>query len=217
MGGPNAGNANYANRAAVIELDYCAGGTIDGVNLSGAYNCGTAAPLSFSGGGGAGAFAQARVNVDGTIHSVEVLCGGSAYATPPTVIIGGSGSSAVLTASVGSGLVTSIAVTNPGTGYVPANCPVAIRYHTARRVSIGAIFFNSGFADTSPLYPWIVRKTGANSGSGVQVKNDCSFKTAAQGNTAFLAKTKAYGFTHALVEYDSAGAQVAYVYTPPLY
>lgn len=48
---------------------------------------------------------------------IIVTNGGSGYTSIPTVVINGDGKDAVATATVVGGVVTEIAVTNPGTGY----------------------------------------------------------------------------------------------------
>jgi hypothetical protein len=50
---------------------------------------------------------------------------GKAYKTPPTVIVsGGHGSGATFVSTVMNGQVTSITITNPGTGYIAGDAPV---------------------------------------------------------------------------------------------
>jgi hypothetical protein len=217
FGGPYNTHPNYASREAVIWLDYAIGCSIDGVDLSGAYNCGNAAPITFSGGGGSGAFAIARVTAAGVVQSVEVVCGGTGYTSDPTAAVGGAGSSASLTVTRSGTSVSTIAVAAGGSGYVPVVCPVAVTYNKAFKCSINSVMFNSSFGDTSPLYPWVVRRSGADSGAGVMLLNDASWLNSANGNAATLMKTRSNNYTHALIEYDNTGALQSYVYTPPQY
>jgi hypothetical protein len=67
------------------------------------------------------AAATALVSVAGTISSIILNDGGLGYTTNPTVSIGGTNATAV--ASVSSGIVTSITVISPGTGYTFTNPP----------------------------------------------------------------------------------------------
>jgi hypothetical protein len=217
FGGPYNTHPNYASREAVIWFDYAIGCSIKGVDLSGAYNCGNAAPITFSGGGGSGAFAIARVTAAGVVQSVEVICGGTGYTSDPTAAVGGSGSSASLTVTRVGNSVSTIAVAAGGSGYVAGSCPVAITYSRAIKCSVDSVMFNSSFGDFSPLYPWVVRRSGANSGAGVMLVNDTSWKNSANGNSANLVKTRSFNYTHALIEYDNTGATQTSVYSPPQY
>jgi hypothetical protein len=217
FGGPYNTHPDYASREAVLWFDYAVGCSIDGIDLSGAFNCGAAAPITFSGGGGSGAFAIARVTAAGVVHSVEVVCGGTGYTSDPTASVGGAGAGAVLTVTRSGTTVGSIAVTSGGSGYIAGFCPVAVTYNRAFKCSVGSAMFNSSFGDQSPLYPWIVRRTGANSGSGITLQNDTSWRNSANGNAAMLMKTRSFNFTHALLEYDNTGAAQNSIYTPPQY
>jgi hypothetical protein len=104
-----------------------------------------------------------------------------------------------------------------GSGYVPQNCPVAVTYNGAYKCSINSVMFNSSFGLTSPLYPWVVRRSGAATSAGVMLTNDSSWRNNSNGNAANLMKTRSFGYTHALIEYDNTGALQSYVYTPPQY
>ena len=55
--------------------------------------------------------------VNGGLHRIRVLTGGTGYTSAPSVSIVGDGTGAVATATVAGGVVTGITVTNPGTGY----------------------------------------------------------------------------------------------------
>jgi hypothetical protein len=59
--------------------------------------------------------------VDGSIEVVLVTGGGSSYASAPTVTIEGDGTGATATANVGGGVVTSVEITNVGSGYTRAS------------------------------------------------------------------------------------------------
>lgn len=72
----------------------------------------------FTGGGGAGATATARVSNGNKITSITIDNGGSGYTTAPTIsLLSTAGSGAVATATVSGGKVTAITVTNQGSGY----------------------------------------------------------------------------------------------------
>jgi hypothetical protein len=92
------------------------------------------------------AAATAIVSIAGTISAIVLSNGGSGYVSAPTISIGnplgfgvsnpattyvtslaslvGLGTTATATASITSGVVTSITITNPGTGYTFTNPPV---------------------------------------------------------------------------------------------
>lgn len=216
LGGPYVSHPQRASRLAAIEVDYAAGVWVAGVNFSGAYGAGSYAPVSFSGGGGTGAEAVARVTVDGAVHSIEVIRFGSGYTEAPTVTIGGAGSGATATATLADDKVTSVAVNDAGTGYIPTTLPVAIRYNRCGRVSISGGYFNDGEAGlVRPLYPWVVRATGADSAAGIRLLDDTSRLNSGDGNSADLVKTRGLNYRHALVESDATGERVIRLYTPP--
>ncbi len=86
----------------------------------------TSAPsVSFSGGGGSGAMAEASISPAGQILGIHMFNGGIGYTSPPSVSFsgGGSGSGATAEASVSpADQVVRIMITNNGGGYgeVPA-------------------------------------------------------------------------------------------------
>lgn len=55
--------------------------------------------------------------IDGAIHRIRVVSGGSGYTTAPSVTITGDGTGATATATITGGSVTGITMTNIGTGY----------------------------------------------------------------------------------------------------
>ena len=56
-------------------------------------------------------------SVDGAIHRIRVVSGGSGYASAPTVNISGDGTGAAATAVISGGVVTAINMTSVGSGY----------------------------------------------------------------------------------------------------
>jgi hypothetical protein len=79
-----------------------------------------------------GSYATANVSTSSTISSLNLVNGGLGFATTPIVTIGdpvGVGSTAIAIASISSGIVTSLTITNPGSGYTSSNPPqVLIEY-----------------------------------------------------------------------------------------
>ena len=77
--------------------------------------------IAFFGGGGSGAQAYAAVDGTGAITAINVVKGGTGYASPPTVIItqaGGNG--AIASATVAAGAVIAVHVSIGGSGYAAA-------------------------------------------------------------------------------------------------
>ena len=79
-----------------------------------------------------GSYATANVSTSGTISSLNLVDGGIGFATDPIVKIGnpvGVGSTSTAIASISSGIVTSLTIINPGSGYTSSNPPqVLIEY-----------------------------------------------------------------------------------------
>lgn len=69
--------------------------------------------VTLSGGGGAGATAQAYLS----LGTITITNGGANYASTPTVNIGGKGYGASATAVMSGGVITAINITNAGYGY----------------------------------------------------------------------------------------------------
>jgi len=218
LGGPQASHPDVANRVAAIDFSYCRGISIDGADFSGVFNCGTWAPVTFSGGGGSGARAIARVTPAGAVSSVEVLNPGTGYTSDPTVAFGGEGANATGTVTRSGTTVLSVAVNTGGTGYaIASGLPVAIVYTTANRVSLNGWYFNSSLGLNSPLYPWIVRSATADSAGGITLLDDQSWRSSDNANCAEVRKTRGFGFKHALIEWDVSGVVQTYIYIPPVF
>ena len=77
------------------------------------------------------AFATATVSIAGTISDISITDGGQGYTKTPLVFIESpvglaTTSTAVGIASISSGIVTSITITNPGFGYTTTDIPVVM-------------------------------------------------------------------------------------------
>jgi hypothetical protein len=78
------------------------------------------------------AAATAVVSGFGTISSLVISTGGVGYSTSPTVSIGGTlqqvggGTTATASATISSGSVSALTITNPGVGYTHTNPPVVL-------------------------------------------------------------------------------------------
>jgi hypothetical protein len=94
------------------------------------------------------ASATCIVSIAGTVQSVVLANGGNGYTNPPTVTftepygVGNTGRASA-TASITSGVVTSIVIDNPGIGYSLGRL---------QNVSISSTFFGSGFPLPSASY-----------------------------------------------------------------
>ncbi|MEM9657712.1 MAG: glycosyl hydrolase family 28-related protein, partial [Planctomycetota bacterium] len=140
--------------------------------------------VEFTGGGGEGAEAYAIVRVDGTVHSVVVVNGGSGYSTAPTVTLtdiggqGSVGSGATATATVSGGKVTAVTMTAEGSNYEPYDMPVWVTHRNAYKCVINQPFVRDFGAYEprfpKPLYPFIYRHPGADWRSAVEVRGDFS-------------------------------------------
>ena len=96
-----------------------------------------------------GASATAVVSAAGTISSLNITGGGLGFTTNPTVIIGnpiGFGTTSTATASITSGIVTSLTVTNPGSGYTSSKPPqVLIEYPSLKSERIEDVSYEGDF------------------------------------------------------------------------
>lgn len=216
--GPYHNHPHYRDRLAVFDFDYAIGCSIEGVDLSGAYDCGAAAPVIIEG-DGKGAFAVARVcQRDGawTIHSVEVLSSGTGY-TQARAVVNGKGGAALRPLLAGGG-ISEIRVEAGGRDYAPTFCPIAIHYRKAFKCSLQSVMFNSGgsgASDASPLYPWIVRKENADRAAGITLSNDVTWQFSAYSGHASLVKTDEGAFAHAVLSADEKGRVRSRLYIPP--
>jgi hypothetical protein len=69
--------------------------------------------------------------VDGAINFVKVTSGGSGYGSAPAVTINGDGTGATANCTISAGSVTSVTITNPGSGYTFATATFASGAATA--------------------------------------------------------------------------------------
>lgn len=85
----------------------------------------------------------------GTISSINLLSGGLGFTTVPTVNVGtpiGVGTTATITASVTSGIVTSLTISNPGSGYTSTNPPqILIEYPSLKYEKIEDVSYEGDF------------------------------------------------------------------------
>jgi hypothetical protein len=72
--------------------------------------------------------------VDGGIDVVLVTAGGSGYATAPAVTITGDGTGATANCTLTANAVSSVTITNPGSGYTTATVSFASGAATARAI-----------------------------------------------------------------------------------
>ena len=95
-----------------------------------------------------GAAATAIVSGIGTISSIPISDGGSGYSSAPEVTIGNVvGTGAVATAVLTNGSVTSISLTNAGTGYTNTNPPqvlIAPPPHSEEEVTVDSYSGDNG-------------------------------------------------------------------------
>lgn len=104
----------------------------------------TGASTTVMPGGGVGA----TVNLSMGISGVTILSGGSGYIAPPRVVITDpSGQSAVATAAVTGGSVTSVTVQNPGYGYLGA----AVTFDSGENASAIASLIPAGVLNVSVI------------------------------------------------------------------
>ena len=95
------------------------------------------------------ALATVTVSSAGTIQSINLINGGKGYSENPVISIGnpvGYGTTATAIASVTSGVVTSITLTNPGFGYTTSNnVPILIEPPKTKRESIRRVTYEGDF------------------------------------------------------------------------
>lgn len=140
-------------------------------------------PLSFSGGGGSGAKGWATVS-NGIITSATVTVAGTGYTSSPTVKVADkhqrviiNNTDAIFNASITSGGVSSVAVTNGGSGYCQ---PISFDLNANVNLrNFGASIYSIQYINSDPNFPLTLNVT-----------NGTKSVTATSGDTAFWALTK---------------------------
>lgn len=216
LGGPISKQPGYTDRLAVIDIDFANGVTIAGANFTGAHGAASVANVSLPSSTGKGAAAVARVNADGSIHSIAVLAGGAGYQSAPDVHISGNGHGAEATAVLLGGSVASIAVTTKGQGYVPRAIPMAVRFNRASRVTFLSPHFDPGEGKQVPLRYFMGRAEHAWSPSEICVVGDLSSGSSAdvtpsiiEGATATGSYQVRYVASDIVPSHDHGGFRIA--------
>ena len=141
-------------------------GGVGGVNFTAPGSGDTSATIAFSGGGGTGA-AGTVILATGVI-SVPVTAGGTTYTFATVAFSGGGGTGAAATANIQGGVVVSITVTNPGSGYTYA--PTATISGTGTGATAGTPAIGggqvSGVQITNPGSGYVTAPAAVISGSG---------------------------------------------------
>jgi hypothetical protein len=99
-------------------------GEIDSITISsGGENYQIGDPITFVGGIGRGAGAQAII-AGGEVSSITLISGGLGFALAPLVTISGDGINAAAHAVIADGKITDIIIDNPGSGYTAATITI---------------------------------------------------------------------------------------------
>lgn len=119
---PNDANGVQAQAVAAIT-----GNAVTSITITEAGTGYRQAPtVTFQGGGGSNASAVAGITTFATGGvSIFLNNGGSGYTSAPTITITGDGTNAAATAILSNGTVSTVVVTNPGTGYTYANATIS--------------------------------------------------------------------------------------------
>lgn len=143
--------------------------------------------ITFSGGGGSGAAATAVIEQVGasghwSIKQINVTNGGSGYTSPPTVVITPNARltavvAATATATVSTGVVTTLTLTNAGTGYT-----------SAPTVTISGGGGTGATATAALVGSPVVSLTITNAGSGYTSAPAVSFSGGSGTGAAAIAK-----------------------------
>ena len=149
---------------------------------------------------GTGAILKPRISsVNGSVFKVDIASGGTGYAAGATLTVTGTGTLAVLSPVITSGIITFVQILAPGSGYraVALNTPLTVSTvsDSGSGAQITAIVENNTIVDTiidnggSGYRSAILTTTGAVSGTGAKFSVVCSggeLETA-QSNVELLA------------------------------
>lgn len=222
LGGPVSTQAGYSSRNSLVDCSYAFGVTMTGVYFNGSYLVGSAAPLTFSGGGSPTTVAKAiaYVNAAGVIRAVYLTNPGAGYTSTPSVSIGGAGSSGSVTVNgISGGAVTGITLAAGGSGYTQTAL-MPITYTNCQKAVIVSPSISNGvqYAPISSLYPWVVRSSTAGSTSGINVRDDTAWDYASWYSAdATMQKADTGGYLHYVTWLNSSGATVVTPYIPPVF
>ena len=141
-------------------------GGVGGVNITAPGSGYSSATVAFSGGGGSGAAGTVLLSTG--VISVPVTAGGTTYTYATVAFSGGGGTGAAATANVQGGVVVSITVTNPGSGYTSA--PTAVISGTGTGATAGTVVIGGGAVAgvqmTNPGSGYVTAPAVAISGTG---------------------------------------------------
>jgi len=198
-------------------------GTVDHVTIGsgGTGYVQSSTTVSFSGGGGTGAFATATVS-GGVVTAITMTNFGTGYTSTPTVTIGGVGSGATAAATLGSGIVftAGTAGTNvvlnltktKGTCSVsstavsvPVNESPAVTTDISSRnvCPNGTLTLSPVISGTAPTYQWQVSTNGGSTFSNLANSGACASNCVSGATTSTLQITNVTaandGFVYRLV------------------
>lgn len=218
LGGPVAEHANYLDCVAAIELNSCRGVKFNGTLFLGLSKNAGGFPTVTITGDGSGAYAIPIVKPTGEINSICVLTPGTGYTSATAEISGGGGSGATLTVTIATGGIGAINVTAGGAGYKRTQTPVAAVFDSAWDVEFSAsAVFGTALGSNIPLYPFLVKKTGASQFASTISIDDVSLRRVSYGASAKVMKMGVAGADFAIQEFGVAGAQTISVYLAPNY
>lgn len=118
---PNITFGTFASGFRYVKVQIILNSNTTGIDLLRVNSYRLKLSLKYTNDGGSGSVG------DTGIYQINLLGGGSGYTTAPTITIGGNGSGASAIAIISGGAVTSIEVTNSGSGYtsiLPANISI---------------------------------------------------------------------------------------------
>lgn len=228
LGGPYSTHPHAADRIEAIYIHNAAAGIIKNVNFSGCYTSATTVSVT---GDGSGAILIARMRPSGysgttpvgSVDSIEILNGGSGYSSATISITSGSGSGASYTANLTDGVITSVTKNNAGSGYEMAQLPIAIRYYYPKRIVIDTPYVSYGsgsshgmFAHSAPVFPLMVRITGAVN-DAIEIRNDGGAITSTGNGTVYVKKSADSNHYFWVESVNDTGSIVTQKYTPPVY